>query len=360
MKFLGDKLTIINNLRVVADYTSPVLTSTRFVNLELEKDQLYIRAMNNTTWLQIPIVVIGEEDGNILVDGKFLVDILSTFEDGDITFSSKKRLRLSQGKKVRTLSIGDGEDFAPTPKVSPAFTLEMEGETLLNALSTVNFALGNDTSRSVLQNFYFDTSGVVVGCNGIRMAVMSLKSLIGLVGSIVFPNCLTLLKKLLKLSSDDIQMTGASDSWMQINIGNIEVRLATIGDAYPDVMSILHEEMKKESAHVVFSSRDDLIQILSAASFYSKQSCSSLMMLEVSEDKAAFNMETDIGNLNDETDITLTGSPFSVYLPPDQMLEALKAAPEGPVSMNIYDPRHPVIFRCGDDWLLLQAPIVPT
>ena len=167
MKFSVSKSALINALSVVtkgmgANSTLPVLSG------------IYLKAYNGTLELQATDLTIAvrhkcpamvEEEGETVVSGKLLADIVKTLNDAAINFESEgQEIKLTCDKSTFNLKALDPSEFPEFPEVTPAQSVELPRDILSEMVNKVYRVASKDTTRRIL-------SGVLltVGQNSVRL-----------------------------------------------------------------------------------------------------------------------------------------------------------------------------------------------
>ncbi len=167
MKFSVSKSALISALSVVtkgmgANSTLPVLSG------------IYLKAYDGTLELQTTDLTIAvrhkcqamvEEEGETVVSGKLLSDIVKTLNDAAVNFEGEgQEIKLTCDKSSFILKALDPSEFPEFPEVIPSQSVELPRDILSEMVNKVYRVASKDVTRRIL-------SGVLltVGHNTLRM-----------------------------------------------------------------------------------------------------------------------------------------------------------------------------------------------
>lgn len=162
MKFIVSSSSLLKHLQSISgvlnnNNTLPILDNFLF---EIKESSLSVSASDLETTM---ITKIGlekaEEDGEIAIPARLLLDTLKTFPDQPLTFTVDNEtfgVEISSDNGKYKLSGQNGEEFPKVPTISGASKFEIESGTLFNAINKTIFATGNDELRPVMSGVYFE------------------------------------------------------------------------------------------------------------------------------------------------------------------------------------------------------------
>ena len=102
-----------------------------------------------------------DEDGNIAIPAKLLLDTLKTFSDQPLTFLIDKNtngIEIGSENGKFKLAGQNGDEFPKTPSMESASKTNMPAEVLASAINKTLFATGNDELRPIMSGVFCELS----------------------------------------------------------------------------------------------------------------------------------------------------------------------------------------------------------
>src|SRR5690625_4705221 len=132
-------------------------------------------AVGVTTWIDASI----EEEGALTVDARLLGEFVNTLPAGEVSLNAdtnRMSLNVQAGRDKAIINGLDPEDFPVLPSVSgDGFTVDINGQTMREAITMVEFSAATDESRPVLAGVltrFEGTTMTMASADGFRMAVI--------------------------------------------------------------------------------------------------------------------------------------------------------------------------------------------
>ena len=364
MKFVCDQKSIVDYLSCVAKFVSKNHPTNSLVNLELEDDMLTLRSFSGSVYLEISLLVVGEIDGNILVNPTILFPIIKTLGEGDVFFHANSKLQVQQGNNCRDVSIQDGEEFLKLPYVAEEFRIETTPDDLLAAMKTVRFAKAVDNSEyPVLNGYYVDTEeNLLMAGDGRRVAYTPFVYNDGNYKFTLPPQTFDVLTSVHKLvGGDSLLLQGGSASWLGIELNGAMIRLGTLYGEYPTAAMTWLKQLREDTTGTVATfNKDELVSEAKISITYSGLAARAHtfqgVRIDLNDHGVRFMVKSPDGNLDDFCDLVpVSGEPTWVSLFPPYLLQAATSAPEEEIDLVVWSAHKAVLLRSGD-WFVVQAP----
>lgn len=333
------------------------------MELMLAAGTLTFRSANATMYLRAGIQCTGDEDGTVLVDGALLCTCIKALPKGEISFGGKKRLRVSQGKRVRHVQTLSNDYAIITPKVGKQLEYTIDLAAFFSAMENVGFAVSTDDNRPILQSYYFsDALGAVIACDGLRAAYSILD--VPLSESFLLPAfVVTALKDVMKLGATEITMRCTPPGWLEFDADTYVIRAATLGGDYPTTAVSMGQTVPYQpNATVVYLPKAEWLSVLNMAHTYAdaaaKSQASQMLTVTIQDDQTIiFEMAvTSVGDMKDALDAEIIGEPMVIGVHPTLLLQAIRRCPGENVSLHVWSPHKPFMLQ-SDGWMVLQAPM---
>lgn len=152
--------------------TLPILSN---ILLKTDKTKLRICATNLEMSIMVSIGAKIEEEGEIAIPARTLVDVVANLKGGPLSLeSSKEQLVLSSSSAESVLTGINTADFPAIPNEIPADAIKLPLKEAIAAISSVLFSVSTEEVRPVLTGVLFmsNAAGVrIVSSDGFRLSI---------------------------------------------------------------------------------------------------------------------------------------------------------------------------------------------
>lgn len=184
-----------------------------------------------------------EDELEVVVHGKKLLDILKELTKGDITVTiSGKTLGIKQAGSDFKISLFDREEFPEVQDFEAKITINIKGMDLLDLFKSVSFAMGTEESRPVLMGVLLkgiEERLIAVATDGYRMAVNEMKDPnFSKFPQIVIPSK-TVREVLRVLNEEDDVIIGISENVVSFSTPKAKISSRLIEERFPDYESAI-------------------------------------------------------------------------------------------------------------------------
>ena len=164
MKFIVSSAQLLKQLQTVSGVlnssnTLPILDNFLF---EISEGTLSISASDLETTMKTTIKNADtDEDGNVAIPAKLLLDTLKTFSDQPLTFlinNDTYGIEIGSENGKFKLAGQNGDEFPKTPLMESASKTNMPSEVLASAINKTLFATGNDELRPIMSGVFCELS----------------------------------------------------------------------------------------------------------------------------------------------------------------------------------------------------------
>jgi DNA polymerase-3 subunit beta len=161
MRFIVNSINLLKSVQALggvlnAKNTLPILDNFLF---ELKDQTLSITASDLETIMTVKLdLEMAEDDGNVAVPARLLLDVLRAFSNVPIAFTvdMEYKIELAAGEGKYNLSGYNPDEFPKYPDLQETNTVAMESAVMVNAINKTLFATGNDELRPVMAGVYCD------------------------------------------------------------------------------------------------------------------------------------------------------------------------------------------------------------
>ena len=254
---------------IQAKSTMPVLEHFMF---DLVNNTLTATATDLNIWMQVSLDVKGEEDGQITIPAKRLMDTLRQLPDTDFEFAAdttthRITLRTVSGEYNMT---GDAvSQFPPVPESSSEQTVNISASVLQKIIQKTVFAVSQDEMRPAMNGVLLradEGTLTAVATDGHRLVRYILKASIpaGLKRDIVLP--VKTLNIVGKSIADEAIAAKFSKNYVEFAFAGTTIVSRLIEDPYPPFQTVIPAENVNDKALLV--DRDQMIQAIRRVALY--------------------------------------------------------------------------------------------
>ncbi|MEO9892381.1 DNA polymerase III subunit beta [Aurantibacter sp.] len=250
MKFIVSSTYLLKELQVLGGVinnsnTLPILDNFLFA---LNKNELTVSASDLETTLSSVLEVDSDNEGNIAVPARLLLDTLKTFPEQPLTFvvSDNNTIEISSEHGKYALAYADGAEFPKAVELANPSTTTIMGDILATAIDKTIFAAGNDDLRPVMSGVFFQFSPenlTFVATDAHKLVKYQREDVSSSeVAEFIMPKKpLNLLKGILAGSEDDVTIE-YNDVNAKFIFGNTVLICRLIDGKYPNYEAVIPKE----------------------------------------------------------------------------------------------------------------------
>ncbi len=276
MKFIVTSTDLLKHLQIIngvlaSNNTLPILDNFLF---ELDKDQLTVSASDLETTMITKVSVKAEEQGNIAVPARLLLDYLKTLPEQPLTFTIDEKtlgveIASSYGKSK--LAGFSADEFPKNPEMEEASAVTVPSEVLAEAVQKTIFAAGNDDLRPVMSGIFFEFSDeelrfVATDAHKLVRYTRSDAKASKTASFIVPKKPLNLLKSVLGSTSSDVNME-FNGSNLMISFDEHTLIARLIDGKYPNYEAVI----PKDNPNTMLVSRAALLGSIRRVAIFSNK-----------------------------------------------------------------------------------------
>jgi DNA polymerase-3 subunit beta len=230
---------VINN-----NNTLPILDNFLF---ELTGNELKVSASDMETTVISRLEVESQDDGNVAIPARLLLDTLKTFPEQPLTFHAEETMMtVSHDKGKSEIACAAAEEFPKAVSLDDPSSTTIMGDTLATAINKTIFAAGNDDLRPVMSGVFFQFAS-----DGLTFVATDAHKLVRYKRTDVMANDtaefimpkkpLNLLKSILQGSETDV-LVEYNDSNAQFTFDNTTIICRLIDGKYPNYEAVIPKE----------------------------------------------------------------------------------------------------------------------
>jgi len=159
MNFIVSSATLLRHLQNISGVlntsnTLPILDNFLF---SIKGDKLTVSATDLETTMVTSLNVQTEEDGDVAVPAKLILEVLKSLPDQPCTFKVSQenyQIEIAYDNGKSKMVGFNGEEFPKLPKIENQNTIKISGDIISNAINRTLFAAGNDDLRPAMSGVY--------------------------------------------------------------------------------------------------------------------------------------------------------------------------------------------------------------
>ena len=341
----------------------PVLAGIKF---DLKKKKLTLTASDNDITIQTVVTSTNEDDfrveeeGSIIVSGKYMLDIVRKLPDKYINIEVFDELKILIYTENSEFSLnGISEDEYPNINLDESKKkVTINNKVFKNIVNQTAFASSNEETKPVLTGINFNIVGNVLECNSTdsyRLAnkVVKLEKSSEENFNIVIPshNILEFTRILDDDEEGNVEMHISNNKVLFI-YKNLKFQSRLINGTYPNTSNL----MPKEDFLIVYTKLNDLYNVIDRASILTSDKDKNIVTLETNGNVLTLKSSSqEIGRVEEKMNITKNNEEeIRISFSAKYMMEALKSFSTETVEIHFVGEIKPILVKSREDETLTQ------
>ena len=367
MKLTIKKELLLNALNKVSKAIStknliPVLAGVKF---DLKKKGLTLTASDNDITIQTLIEATNnddfkiEEEGSIIIQGKYILDIVRKLPDKYINIEVVDELKIliyTENSEFNLNGISESE-YPNIGLEESKKKVHVKASIFKEIVNQTAFAASNEESKPVLTGINFNIVGDVLECNSTdsyRLArkVVKLNSASEENYNIVIPSHNILeFSRIIDDEDGDVELHIFNNKIL-FKIGNLKFESRLINGTYPNTSNLLPEE----SYLVVSTNLNAFYDVIDRVSILTSDKEKNIVTLETKGDILVLKSSSiEIGRVEEKMSITKNNNEdIKISFSAKYMMEALKSFSTETVDIHFVGEIKPILIKSSEDETLTQ------
>ncbi len=339
----------------------PVLSGIRF---DLKKKKLTLTASDNDITIQTYILneednMNIEEEGSIIIQGKYILDIVRKLPDEFIhievidelkiliyTENSEFNLNGISEKEYPNIDLTENKEF-----------ITIDNKTLKDIVFQTAFASSQDESKPVLTGINFKIVGNILECNSTdsyRLArkIVTLDKESTENYNIVIPSKnIVEFCRILGEGEEPVELHIFSNKIL-LKYHNLLFQSRLINGAYPNTSNLL----PTDSFLVVSTTIEELYQVIDRASILTSDKDKNIVTLETNDSTLTLRSSSlEIGRVEEKMNVSKNvDENIKISFSAKYMMEALKSFPTSKIELHFTGEIKPIVLKSPEDESLTQ------
>ena len=367
MKFTIKKEILLDALVKVSKAIStknliPVLAGIKF---ELKKKKLTLTASDNDITIQTTIESLNDDDfrieneGSIIIQGKYILDIVRKLPDEYINVEviDELKILIYTDKSEFNLNGISESEYPNIGLEESKKKIDIKAGLFKNIVYQTAFATSNEESKPVLTGINFNIVGDILECNSTdsyRLArkVVTLEKESEESYNIVIPSHNIL--EFTKILGDDeeiVELHVFSNKILFKN-GNLKFESRLINGTYPNTSNLLPDD----SFLVVKTNLNDFYNVIDRVSILTSDKEKNIVTLETNGNTLILKSSSvEIGRVEEKMSISKSSNDdIKISFSAKYMMEALKSFSTETVDLHFVGESKPILIKSEEDETLSQ------
>jgi len=303
MKFIVSSSYLQKNLQLLGgvinnNNTLPILDNFLF---DLSGNELKVSASDMETTIITRLEVESQDDGNIAIPARLLLDTLKTFPEQPLTFHAEgTMMTVSHDKGKSEIACAPAEEFPKAVSLEDPSSTSIMGDTLATAINKTIFAAGNDDLRPVMSGvfFQFASDGLTFVATDAHKLVRYRREDLASneTAEFIMPKKpLNVLKSVLQGSESEV-LVEYNDSNAQFTFENTTIICRLIDGKYPNYEAVI----PKENPNKLTISRTQFLNSVRRVSIFSNKTTHQIRLKMAGAELNISAEDLDYSNKADE------------------------------------------------------------
>lgn len=340
----------LNNVsRVVGTRTTlPVLGN---ILLKAEKGKIRLSA----TDLEVAISSIAtgkiEEEGELTVPARLLVDFITNNRDESINFTTDKNtLHLKSEHFEANINGISAEEFPTIPSLPKELFCDIKREDFIDSVKKVIIAPANDETRPVLAGIYFQFNGKILtlaATDSYRLAEKKVELGDSVEEKKFIVPSRTMAEVLRLASGDDGDNISISSTENQISfkIGETEIVSRLIEGAFPNYAQIIPEKSKIMTT----VGKEELLSAVKMSLLFAKNSANNIRFESGEKNLLVKTIASEAGDSVSKIEAEIAGGKYNIAFNARFVLDVLQILSDEKVILEFNDDASAGVIRTQKD-----------
>ncbi len=370
MKFIVSSANLLKQLTSLSGVvpSNPIMPILENFLFKVTANKLIVTASDMQNSMTAEINVDSDEDGNVAVPAKMLIETLRNLPEQPVTFvlnTDTYTLEIISDKGRYRLAGENAEDFPEPPKVEMGKdAVELSSEVLSSAIAYTLFSVSNDEMRPAMNGVYINvtaTNATFVSTDTHRLVRYRRSDVSSPVEAafIIPKKTLTLLKNALPSDNTPLSMYFNKTNAYFI-FSNIKLSCRLIDERFPDYENVI----PLNNSNSLKVSRTEFIGSLKRIAIYANKSTNLVKFKFAGEDTLTVSAEDlDFSNEASETlNCTYEGKEMEIGFQARMFSEMLSNLHSPEISLQMSEPNRAALLVSTEtyekeDILMLVMPV---
>ena len=362
MKLICDGLDLSDAVLKVSKALSvkasnPILEGIKII---AKGDNLTLLATDTELTIEKTIRADVLMEGETVVVGKYFVDFAKKLEKEQVELCRlyDGGLQIKYSDSESELQVFPAENFPKIEKEEDSAFFEMTQKDFKDIVEKTVFACSTDDSRPILKGVLFEMVGETLTCvalDGFRMAVVKKTVKASKDMKVVIPS--RALNEIIRIldKDEDLLKIVLQNKTLLVEVENTKLFSRLIEGEFVKYNHILPTSFENS----VTVNKQALLNSIERASIVVRADRYNVIKLDIREEGMTISSKSEVGNVNENVPVNLTGKDVSIAFNGKYLADYLKITSEEFIILNLNSPIDPCILTSvgSEGFLYLLLPV---
>ena len=364
MIFSCDKATLLNGINIASKAlpsksVNPIYEGILF---NARNSDIILTTTDSSLTIQTKIAADIEEEGQVVINGKFFSEVIRKMPDGMIKIKGDftSGIEVSGNFSKINISALDPSEYPALPVIDRDSFITLAQGDLKKMINQTIFATATDESRPILTGCLFDIDKeniTVVALDGCRLSLRNsyIHDIAEPIKAIIPARALSEIIKIIN-DSDDLARIYIQKSFCMVEIEETKIMTRLIEGEFVKYKPIIPTNMSNS----VIINRIELLEAIDRAWLIVRENVrNNYILFKFTEDKLIITSRSDTGKAYEEVNIQGNASPIEIGVNPRYFVECLKNIEDEFIKFSYTSPTSPTVTTPieGDKYLYLILPV---
>ena len=363
MKIICKKTNLLNGVQIVSKAVPSKTTMSILECILIDVRNGEIKLAANDMELGIETRIEGEviEKGMIALDAKIFLEIVRKLPDSNIKIETDSSFKTTiTCEKAKFNIIGkSGEDFSYLPLIERNDSVMVSQFTLKEVIRQTIFSIADNDNNKLMTGELFEINEdilKVVSLDGHRISIrkIQLKDTYAPRKIVVPGKTLSEISKILSGDTDKDVSIFFTDNHILFEFENTIVVSRLIEGEYFRIEQMLSSDYETK----VRINKKEFLNCIDRATLLVKEGDKKPVIINITDDAMELKMNTIIGSMDEEIDITKNGKDLMIGFNPKFLIDALRVIDDEEVDLYMVNPKAPCFIRDEEEnYIYLILPV---
>lgn len=363
MKIVCSKTNLLNGANIVSKAVPSKTTMSILECILIDANKGEIKLTANDMELGIETVIEGDilEKGIIALDAKIFLEMVRKLPDNDVTIETDSTYKATiTCEKAKFNIVGkSGEDFSYLPQIERSESIIVSQFTLKEIIRQTIFSIADNFTNKILTGELFEINGdvlKVVSSDGLRVSLrkIHLKNLYPAKKVIVPGKTLSEISKILTGDVENDVNIFFTDKHILFEFDKTTVVSRLIEGEYLKIDNILSADYETK----LQLNKKEFLSCIDRSTLLIKEGDKKPIILNILDDVMELKMNSVVGSLDEEIDITKTGKDLMIGFDPKFLIDALKVIDDDEIEIKLLNSKAPCFIKDDEEnYIYLILPV---
>ena len=363
MKIVCSKTNLLNGANIVSKAVPSKTTMSILECILIDANKGEIKLTANDMELGIETVIEGEilEKGIIALDAKIFLEMVRKLPDNDVTIETDPTYKATiTCEKAKFNIVGkSGEDFSYLPQIERSESIIVSQFTLKEIIRQTIFSIADNFTNKILTGELFEINGdvlKVVSSDGLRVSLrkIHLKNSYPAKKVIVPGKTLSEISKILTGDVESDVNIFFTDKHILFEFDKTTVVSRLIEGEYLKIDNILSADYETK----LQLNKKEFLSCIDRSTLLIKEGDKKPIILNILDDVMELKMNSMVGSLDEEIDISKTGKDLMIGFDPKFLIDALKVIDDEEIEIKLLNSKAPCFIKDDEEnYIYLILPV---